>query len=274
MLYLRGLSKETAGFTCDVPSTESNNTPSAKSEVFFTALRFPPQEAYVATGDSEGRIRFWYFTQAPTMDGKLVSSLRHWHSSAVSALDFSEDGAQLFSGGKEAVIVNWHLRQDRNSFLPRMGAGIACLAHSPDRSMYAVGLEDNSLYILSTTNDQVVQFIQGLKIGMKASAPAAGMVPHALTSSVAVEGSQGAVQFFDPIHSRSVLEFEVVRRPQISTSINAAMPGFSIAHIAFSADTSAQWLATIDYRQANQEADSAWGIKFWLWDEHQKTCVD
>ena len=85
----------------------------------------------LAFGDSQGKIRtvyhlFRFDPHVSLKDNEMVpeSKVNHWHSQPVRALNFSEDGNFLISGGKEGVLVLWHQSGNKHDFIPRLGATI------------------------------------------------------------------------------------------------------------------------------------------------------
>lgn len=69
-----------------------------------------------------------------------VTSILHWHAHAFRALQFTDDGAYLLSGGQvcpfiavvavtptrrqERVLVQWQMHDGHKQFLPRLGGAI------------------------------------------------------------------------------------------------------------------------------------------------------
>jgi NET1-associated nuclear protein 1 (U3 small nucleolar RNA-associated protein 17) len=103
-------------------------------------LAFQPGTDTAVTGDSSGRLVFWYSLLSTTNEVKTkvwkgkqtsssassnaVSSNHHWHSHAVLSMCFSDDGAYLLSGGSEGVLVIWQTKTSQKQFLPRLGGAI------------------------------------------------------------------------------------------------------------------------------------------------------
>jgi hypothetical protein len=82
-------------------------------------VAFDPTDSVLALGDATGRILTWHnFNQAletrdsgtaaaaPAVSALPPCTTVHWHASAVGALAFSLDGAYLYSGGQEGVLVS------------------------------------------------------------------------------------------------------------------------------------------------------------------------
>ncbi|CAB4269057.1 unnamed protein product [Prunus armeniaca] len=62
----------------------------------------------------------------------------HWHPAGKVSLSFSSDGAYLYSGGVEGVLVVWQLDTGKRKFLPRIGSPLLYLTDSPDPSLSSV----------------------------------------------------------------------------------------------------------------------------------------
>lgn len=104
--------------TLSVWSTKDNALVKHSHVRDLTTVAIHPQNKYIATGDVEGQIVLWHdFTSKE--DVKCTHL--HWHAHSVSALNFSNDGIYLLSGGEEAVLVLWQLDTGSKQFLPRLG---------------------------------------------------------------------------------------------------------------------------------------------------------
>jgi NET1-associated nuclear protein 1 (U3 small nucleolar RNA-associated protein 17) len=74
-------------------------------------------------------------------------------------------GNYLISGGEEAVICIWRVEDNYVIFIPRLGSEITNISISPDQTIYAIGLLDNSIKLVSMINYSFKQALQGLKHG-------------------------------------------------------------------------------------------------------------
>lgn len=64
------------------------------------------------------------------------------------ALSFSETGSNLYSGGMEAVLVQWHLHQSNlKKFLPRVNESICHVTVSSGNQKIAMSTRDNGTSI-------------------------------------------------------------------------------------------------------------------------------
>ncbi|XP_034215526.1 uncharacterized protein LOC117627502 isoform X3 [Prunus dulcis] len=128
----------------------------------LTVLAFHPTKTIVAAGDVSGRILTWrgFGNRTFSDGGKLENGTSmnneeerpgvrgdddadscttwHWHPAGISVLSFSSDGAYLYSGGVEGVLVVWQLDTGKKKFLPRIGSPLLYLTDSSDPSLSSV----------------------------------------------------------------------------------------------------------------------------------------
>jgi NET1-associated nuclear protein 1 (U3 small nucleolar RNA-associated protein 17) len=173
----------TAGHKIYVANTSSLEKGFVKyvSPEKLTCLSFHPLEEYFATGDTKGVVRLWYCLneqietqmKAVGVEKKTQTSALHWHAHAVSAVSFSSDGAHLFSGGEEAVLVIWQLQTGRKEFIPRVGAPIKTISTTQleDGEEVLLGLADATNLFVKTSTLKVVRSFSNVKIGKKHFTP-------------------------------------------------------------------------------------------------------
>jgi len=140
----------------------------------LTCLAFHPSEEYFATGDDTGVIRLWYClnddlaTQARGVEKKTQTSAMHWHAHAVSALEFTGNGAYLLSGGEEAVLVIWQLHTGKKEFVPRVGSPINTISLGKAKSgaeEYLLGLADATYLFVNAASLKISRSYARVKIG-------------------------------------------------------------------------------------------------------------
>ena len=164
----------------------------------LTCLAFDEDDSRLAVGDATGRVLLWHAlgdaavadagARAGAMDvdagagsgggsggaeagGDSVSASAacttvRWHAGPVGCLTFTQDGAELLSGGAEAVLVRWRLEGGPTpvSFLPRLGGALLAAARSPaDGAAYALCCGDNAVRVVSTATMRVVAAVTGLR---------------------------------------------------------------------------------------------------------------
>ncbi|KAF9680547.1 hypothetical protein SADUNF_Sadunf06G0132700 [Salix dunnii] len=175
-----------------VPTAETERAVVKKITLHHTknmnVLAFHPTQRIVAAGDVTGRILIWrgfgdrtFADGDGLVNGKLMNSEEerpgvrgdddadscttwHWHSSEVNVLFFSSDGAYLYSGGKEGVLVVWQLDTGRKKFLPRIGSPLLWLTDSPDPSLSSISCADNQIHLLKMPSMEILKSISGIKI--------------------------------------------------------------------------------------------------------------
>jgi NET1-associated nuclear protein 1 (U3 small nucleolar RNA-associated protein 17) len=74
-------------------------------------------------------------------------------------------GIYLLSGGREAVLVLWHLRSGHKQFLPRLDTDITKIIISPDQAYYALIQADNTIRIINALDLTLRQLIKTLNYG-------------------------------------------------------------------------------------------------------------
>ncbi|KAJ6923457.1 WD repeat-containing protein 75 [Populus alba x Populus x berolinensis] len=175
-----------------VPIAESERAVVKKITLHHTknmnVLAFHPTQRIVAAGDVTGRILIWRgFGDRTFADGDGLVSRKltnneeerpgvrgnddadscttwHWHSAEVNVLFFSSDGAYLYSGGKEGVLVVWQLDTGRKKFLPRIGSPLLWFTDSPDPSLSSISCADNQIHLLKMPSMEILKSISGIKL--------------------------------------------------------------------------------------------------------------
>ena len=232
-----------------------------------TALALSRDDEILAAGDSSGRIVMWHgFARAvkrlqneaqgeeTEVNGDaLPSTTSHWHSRAVGCLHFSGDGAHLFSGGEEAVLVIWTLADGKKTYLPRLGAPLTkIVARRDDPSRLALFGADNAIRLVNVASLSVEGTIQGVRPHVLDASVApdayASVVAYDPRADVAVFSAAGAaLQFFDYARDDHVADLAVAPINYVNTSGDADSPMEShVAHAAFSRD--GRILLTVDRR--------------------------
>ena len=60
------------------------------------------------------------------------------------------------------MLVEWHIDSGQRRFVPRLGAEIKAISVSPDDTIYAVSLANNTVKLVASMNLDLKQAIQGL----------------------------------------------------------------------------------------------------------------
>ncbi|KAL2338651.1 hypothetical protein Fmac_013097 [Flemingia macrophylla] len=206
----------------------------------ITVLTFHPMERIVAAGDVTGRILIWrgfgakkFLHSAGLVNGRSTNdeedkpgvrenddaescSTWHWHSSGVRLLSFSSDGAYLYSGGKEGVLVLWQLDTGKKKFLPRIGSPLLYFVDSPDPSLSSISCADNQIHILKMPSLEIVRSISGIKPPLSHQDICEGFCSRAAfdytSGLVAVQTQNYGIQFYSLFANRGLYEVQVCER--------------------------------------------------------------
>ena len=231
----------------------------------ITALAFSRDDEILACGDSSGRIVMFHgFARAvrklqqeargeeTEVDGDaLPSTTSHWHSRAVGCLHFSADGAHLFSGGEEAVLVIWNLKDGKKTYLPRLGAPLTkIVARRDDPSRLALFGSDNAVRLVNVASMSVEGTIQGVRptvLDLDRESYASVVTYDPRAEVVAFSAAGAALQFFDHARDEHIADLAVAPRNYVNTSGEADSPMEAhVAHASFSPD--GRVLLTVDRR--------------------------
>ncbi|WFD42555.1 NET1-associated nuclear protein 1 [Malassezia psittaci] len=273
------------------------------SESRLTALSFHPDDNLqrFATGEENGKIRIWYCLEQLASSGNLSQSSSgysatttlHWHAHAVSALQYSSEGAQLLSGGEEGVLVVWKLSSgnavgaDAREFVPRLGAGITALAvtrnPSKNEQEYVACLADGSAVFVASLSLKVVRTFATVKNDAtrytlddadRASLTQPLALDRAAGLAVLTAGHPSTLQFVDIATQSHILDVEIVPTNRVSRPEDEALAPPRVQHVAFSLPvqgmTHGEWMATVDGRPGGSYT-SELSLKLWQWNSHSKT---
>ncbi|XP_027172674.1 WD repeat-containing protein 75 isoform X1 [Coffea eugenioides] len=274
----------------EIPARDANHVAFKKMRLHhtktFTTLAFHPTERIVAAGDGTGRILVWRGVGEKTFSGgdnNLVNGASHgdaeekpgvrqdddadscttwhWHSAEVNVLLFSADGAYLFSGGKEGVLVLWQLDTGKRKFLPRIGSPLLYFTNSLDPSLSSVSCADNLIHLLKMPSMVISRSISGIK-------PPSSVLQfnEGSCSGVAFNHSDGLaaictenyrIQFYSLFDDREISEVQVCERNH--------QPGEEITVIvnlvALSPDGYS--MGTVETRLPEEGIGGLVSLKFW-----------
>ncbi|TVU49134.1 hypothetical protein EJB05_00428 [Eragrostis curvula] len=247
----------------------------------LTTLAFHPSERIVAGGDVSGRIMIWRGfgkvkfsgengAKSKVDDGRdgvrgeddadICTSL-HWHSSRVRFLKFSSDGAYLFSGGLEGVIVVWQLDTGKRRYKPRLGSPLLFFAESPDSSISCVSCTNNRVYLLKMPNMEVLKSIAGIKLPI--ASPNSGECHRVVygfdytNRRVAIPTEDYCIQFYDLVENTEVSEVQVCERnfqPVDDITMHISLVSLSI---------DGNLMCTVDVKLPEEELGGLVTLKFW-----------
>ncbi|XP_057726673.1 uncharacterized protein LOC130942019 [Arachis stenosperma] len=258
----------------------------------ITVLAFHPTERTVAAGDVTGRILIWrgFGTQKflnhsgsnnriSMNDGEDKNGVRqnddaescsawHWHSAGVCLLSFSPDGAYLYSGGKEGVLVLWQLDSGKKKFLPRIGSPLLYFIESPDPSLSLISCADNQIHMLKTPSMEIIKSISGIKPPLsyqEICESFSGKAAFDCTSGlVAVQTENYGIQFYSLFANRGVYEVQVCERNhQPVDEVTVA-----VTLVELSGDGSI--MGTVEIKLPEEGVGGLVSLKFWDLDSDTK----
>lgn len=126
------------------------------------AIAFSPETRELAVGASDHTI---YLLDADTLD--LKRTLQGAHTNSVFTLAYTPDGHQLLSGGRDAMLRVWAVREDYR-LLSEQPAHLFTLNHivfSPDGSLFATASRDKTLKIWDSATFQLLKVVDTLRYG-------------------------------------------------------------------------------------------------------------
>ncbi|CAB3987441.1 WD repeat-containing 75 [Paramuricea clavata] len=240
------------------------------SKAPLTSVAFHPFDSCVATGHDNGKIIIWRNLE---VDSEPVCTKLHWHAHSVASLKFSNDGAYLYSGGEESVLVFWQIDSNHKQFKPRLGAPIAHICNSQDDTVIAVCHTDNVINLVSAVDLSVVNVVQGLA---RANQVYTGLVSDPLSKSLVLNSQDGNLQFYKPDTDSLAFTLDIVRQNYISKPKNEPLQMTVVEQISFSNDGT--WLATVERRDDGKMTPEN-RLKFWKFNKEMQrhvlnTCID
>lgn len=123
-----------------------------KLESPVRALAFDPQGRFFITGDDVGMLKLW------TLEGRAKGKGWKAHPGGVLAVDISDDGRWIASGGKDSKVKIWPAESDpsqarfERAHLAR--GGVNSVAFSPDGTHLASGGDDRTVRIWGWLEDR------------------------------------------------------------------------------------------------------------------------
>ncbi|CEL53876.1 WD repeat-containing protein 75 OS=Xenopus laevis GN=wdr75 PE=2 SV=1 [Rhizoctonia solani AG-1 IB] len=249
----------------------------------LTCLAMHPTESYFATGDDRGVVRLWYCLNDTAVPGTsdpspskstATTTTLHWHAHAVSAVSFTPSGAQLVSGGEEAVLVVWQLHSGQREYIPRVGApiGAVSVCFGPNGGLeYAIALMDGGVVFVANDTLRITRAVRRVRLDPNPTHPLP-IVSHSLSNRILLPATHPAsLQILSRTGAGLSLvgELEVAPASRVSRRDETPIEPVRIGLVALSTkgkETDAQWLATVDSR-----ADAEIYLKIWKWNNTDST---
>ncbi|KAL9257947.1 WD repeat-containing protein [Drosera capensis] len=219
----------------------------------FSTFAFHPFDNIVAAGDVSGRILIWrgfgkktFSALKDVSNGIMIShggdkpgsndstvdhddkpgvrrnddaescSTWHWHSSEVNLLYFSSDGAYLYSGGNEGVLVMWQLDTGKKKFLPRIGSPLLYFILSSDSGLSAISCADNRIVLLNMSSWEILKTVAGIKLPCSIQGTYSGsssrFVFDRAAGLAAIRTENYCIQFYSVFDDRQISEVQACER--------------------------------------------------------------
>ncbi|KAG1368428.1 WD repeat-containing protein 75 [Cocos nucifera] len=272
-----------------VPGKDCKNDEIKKIKLHHTkklsSLAFHPNERMVAGGDVTGRILLWRgfgkrkFSEnlQATSKGRTTNEEErpgvrgdddadscatwHWHPSEIKFLFFSSDGAYLYSGGKEGVVVIWQLDTGKRKYKPRLGSPLLYFTDSPDPSLSCISCADNQIHLLKMPTMEIKKSIAGIKLPFSFPDGYKGLssefaYDHA-AGLVALPTEDYCVQFFSVHDNLEVSQVQVCEKnfhPVDDVTIYVALISLS---------TDGFVMGTVDVKLPEERLGGLVSLKFW-----------
>ncbi|KAL4582790.1 hypothetical protein LXL04_007349 [Taraxacum kok-saghyz] len=274
----------------EVPAKDNKHSTHRKLKLShtknMTCVAFHPTDRIVAAGDETGRILIWrgfgdrtfnynnnnlgngnndYDEENPGVrgDGDADSCTTwHWHSSQVKVLFFSSDGAYLYSGGKEGVLVVWQLDTGKKKFLPRIGTPLVHFTSSPDPCLSSISCADNRIHILKMPSMEILKSISGIKLPFSTpeilkKSTSNDFVFDQTAGLVAIRTENYCIQFYSLFDDREISQVQVCERNhQPSDDI---MMVLNIVSLSFDGSL----MGTVETKMSEEGIGGFVTLKFW-----------
>lgn len=248
-------------------------------------IAFHPNDTIVAGGDVTGRVLIWRgvglhtFTSEKNVenggrsiersgvkaqDDAVSLTTWHWHQSQceVKFVSFSLDGAYLYSGAKEGVLVIWQLETGKKQFFPRLGGPLLFLAHSPEPSLFSISCAENKILLANLATMTTEKSLDGIKPPV--SLPEnlrhlsnIGSAVHYNPGRLALPAENHSVQFYDLYYDRPVSEVKVSERNYIPANDISVF----VTLVTLSADGSV--MGTVEMKVPEGGVGGSFLLKFW-----------
>ncbi|XP_058199418.1 uncharacterized protein LOC131314646 isoform X2 [Rhododendron vialii] len=257
----------------------------------LTTLAFHPTKRIVAAGDVTGRILIWrgFGNRAFSLSDKRIKEALmsndddrpgvrgdddadscttwHWHSAEVKILLFSSDGAYLYSGGKEGVLVVWQLDTGKKKFLPRIGSPIQFFTTSLDPSLSSVSCADNQIHLLKMPSMEILKSIAGIKL--RCSVPeikgsCSGFAFDYTSGLVAVCAENYCIQLYSLFDDREISQVQICERNHQPGDELTVM----VTLVALSLDGCV--MGTVETRLPEEGIGGLVSLKFWTHGQQNK----
>jgi WD40 repeat protein len=138
----------------------------------------------LAGGDVAGGITLYFCWFHPQKYREFKKTTLQWHIYKVCSLCFSNEGSFLLSGGREGVLVIWHMSTGHKSFMPKLGGFLEHIERNPSNSVkYIISLTNNTIILVDIAKMEIDTQIVGVyPVDIFPSKTALGNTFNAVTS--------------------------------------------------------------------------------------------
>lgn len=117
----------------------------------FSAIAFSPNDALLATGSDDGKIRLW-----DAAAGERIAAF-DGHTDRITNVDFSPDGLRLASASWDSTVRLWDTNtQEMVGAFKGHSGRVTCVAFSPDGRYLASGSLDKTVRIWDVLKGEIV----------------------------------------------------------------------------------------------------------------------
>jgi NET1-associated nuclear protein 1 (U3 small nucleolar RNA-associated protein 17) len=228
----------------------------------ITCVAAHPSKDCIATGNKHGQVLLWYEFLDPT--SSPVCTTLHWHAHSVHDIEFTSEGTNLLSVGVEGVLVMWRVESKKCNFRPHLGGPIRSVSTSFKGDYFALGMQDNTVKIMSASTNEVEATLGGLIKAYLDSGQKNGvftsLVRDPLTESIVLNATLGHLQFYHPSRRELSREFNVTNLNYVSHADDKPLIPTVVKFVAFSEN--GDWMSTVESRNDGKTAPEL-RMKFW-----------
>ena len=167
------------------------------------------EKLLIATGHACGKIYIW----SKGTKNSYFRAIYHWHSTPVLCLKWDPYSGELYSAGKERVLIQWNIEFKKpKTTVPRLGADVLAVHTHPKYT--ALVLDNNSIKFYDASNLRKTFAFNGLHVFDHRHGGETRLF-RPLDAVVFLSGNH-QLQFIDPNRKKELLRLEVASETQIT----------------------------------------------------------